>query len=240
MKQIARSLRLAQAGLMVWVVAGCGGDLTLPDNSGAGFDLTVVAGNGQTGTVGEPLPTPLVVQVSVTGGVPASGRRVAFLRDGGAGGFAPDTAVTDAEGKATTSWVMGTAPGAYTGVARLVTNSDSAPPTVPIQAAAVPGEPDSLRAVGPTVQAGRRNEQLSQPLVVATLDRFGNPVSGVDVSWEVTVGDGSLSQTTTRTGPDGQTSVRWTLGNKSGVQRVAATVGGLAGSPVTFIATVLF
>src|SRR5512138_2572590 len=97
MQRFAREFRLALAGLAI-AVAGCGGDLTLPDTTGRGFGLEVVAGNGQTGTVGEALPDPVVVEVRDTDGQPASGREVAFLPQN-EGTFAPDTATTDVQGR---------------------------------------------------------------------------------------------------------------------------------------------
>jgi hypothetical protein len=74
---------------------------------------------------------------------------------------------------------------------------------------------------------------------VLVLDRFGNPVSGVDLDWDVTAGGGSVSDPTP-TGPDGKATVTWTLGLGIGVQKLTAAVSGVHGSPVTFTATVLF
>jgi hypothetical protein len=53
-------------------------------------------------------------------------------------------------------------------------------------------------------------------------------------------GDGELSAKTTVTGADGTTSVIWTLGNRVGVEQCTAKVDGAEGSPVRFVATVLF
>ena len=73
------------------------------------------------------------------------------------------------------------------------------------------------------------------------VDRFGNPVGGVEVEWKVeSGGDGEVSQETAPTDADGISSVTWTLGNSSGVQRVEARLDKASGSPVTFLAVVLF
>ena len=53
------------ATLSVVAQLGCAGDLSLPTDSGAGVDLSIVDGDGQTGTVGQALPEPLVVMVKV-------------------------------------------------------------------------------------------------------------------------------------------------------------------------------
>lgn len=218
---------------------GCGGDLALPDPSGASLDLSVVGGDGQTGTVGQALPEPLVVKVITEGGQPVSGRRVAFVRTTTGGSLDPDTAESDSKGQAVARWVLGTVPGAQTVEARLVTDLET-PPAARFQASAVPAAPDTLRAMSALSQPGRRGETLSEPLVVITVDRFGNPVSGVAVKWRVTVGEGKVSDNETVTATDGTASVIWSLGGRIGVQKVTATVEGINGSPVTFSATVLF
>jgi hypothetical protein len=69
---------------------------------------------------------------------------------------------------------------------------------------------------------------------VAVTDGFGNPVSGVTVTWEAQ-GGGTVSEASTVTGDDGQTFVTRTLGPIAGDQQTVATAGQLAVSPVTFI-----
>ena len=221
-------------------VGACGSDLTLPDDSGAGLGLAKVAGDGQTGPVGQPLPDPLVVRVDAPGDQPVTGLRVAFLLpDGATGQLDPDTALTDADGEAVATWILGTTPGEHEVEARLVVEG-APPPVATFQASAVPGGPDTLRALSPLFQPGRRGQTLPDPLMVAVVDRFGNPVGEVEVAWSVTAGEGELSAGTTRTAADGTASVIWTLGDRSGVQKATATVPGVTGSPVTFSATVLF
>jgi hypothetical protein len=231
-----RFLEVALAALL-----GCGGDLTLPDSSGTGVDLSIVDGRTQIGTVGELLPSSIIVEVATEGGQPIGGRRVAFvLSDASAGAIDPDTAVTNSEGRASARWVLGTTPGEYQGEARLVTTDSTGPPPIPFAATAHAGTPDTIRAVSAQSQPGRRGQELDDPLVVAVADRFGNPVPEATVHWSVTTGGGSLSAEETATGADGTTSVVWTLGPGIGIQKAAATVDGATGSPVTFTAAVLF
>ncbi len=240
MKRIALSWRVPVPAVML-VLLGCGADLTLPGSNAPGLAVAVVQGDGQIGTVGEELPDPVVVVVKTEAGQALPGRRVAFVVAQGAGaGFDPDTAVTDSQGQAQTRWELGTAVGVYTAEARLVPDGDSALPIAPLQATADPGAPDTLRAIGPVIQSGNRGEALPAPLAVLAVDRFGNPVSGAEVKWDATSGNGVLSSGTTLTGSDGTTSVIWTLGNRVGVQRATAKVDRAQGSPVTFTATVLF
>lgn len=238
-----RRIALVLAPAAVFALAGlpgCGADLTLPDSTAAGLALAVVEGNGQTGTVGQALPNPVVVQVRTDGGQPMANRQVVFAPAGDeATSFDPDTAVTDASGQAVTRWVLGTAPGVYTGEARIVALGE-VPPAVPLQAAAVAGTPDTVRALSPTGQPGRRNQTLPEPLVVMVVDRFGNPVSGAEVRWNVTAGGGQISQERVATLADGTSRVTWTLGVGFGLQQVTAEVPKATGSPVMFTAAVLF
>ena len=75
----------------------------------SGVALKVVIGNGQQGTVGEQLPTALVVELKNENGDPVAGRKVAFLRASAdtAEAFDPDTAITNGDGQAFTRWKSG-------------------------------------------------------------------------------------------------------------------------------------
>ncbi|HUR94058.1 MAG TPA: Ig-like domain-containing protein [Gemmatimonadales bacterium] len=230
------------APLALLSLVACGGDLTLPGGSAAGLALRVVDGNLQVGQVGQPLPKPVVVLVQTETGTPIDGRRVAFtMPAGSAESFDPDTAVTNSKGEATTRWKLGTVPGAYTGEAIVVAVDDTTVLSASFQADAIPGDPDTLRADGPTSQPGSRGNALAEPLTVKVVDRFGNPVSGAEVEWKVSRdGDGQLSQEKVPTDANGISSVTWTLGNNILVQRAEARVGNISGSPVAFVAAVLF
>lgn len=241
MTRMAFPVRRGIAALALLGSLGCGGDLTLPDVTGAGIQLRAVSGEVQGGMVGQPLPSPLVVAVTSESGLPISGRKVAFVlsADSATGHLEPDTAVTNSSGEASSRWVLGSAPGEYAAEARLVATAEEVP-TVQFRASAVPAEPDTIRADSRVSQPGFRAEPLPDPLVVQVVDRFGNPVPGAAVEWAVTVGEGTVSESATTAGADGRASVSWTLGDRIGVQRVTARIGEISGSPVTFSATVLF
>jgi hypothetical protein len=220
-------------------LVACGGDLTLPTPSSEGVALSIVEGDDQTGRVGEELPKPLVVSVQ-QGGAPAADHAVAFSIVSAPAGvrLVPDTALTDEDGRATAHVVLGSEMGPYQIVATLVI-ADPPPPTAVFDGSAVAGAPDTLRALSPVNQPGRREEVVEDAPTVVVLDRFGNPVSGAEVQWEVTAGDGEVSGGTPTDG-DGRATAIWTLGDSRGAQKLVARVNGAQGSPLTFLALVLF
>jgi len=85
-------------------------------------------------------------------------------------------------------------------------------------------------------QTGAVGSALANPLVVLVTDDAGNPVQGVTVHWDPQ-GAGSVSAPTSGTGTDGKASIQRILGSTPGQQTTTATVTGLQGSPVTFVAT---
>jgi galactose oxidase-like protein/Big-like domain-containing protein len=94
----------------------------------------------------------------------------------------------------------------------------------------------SLEKVSGDAQTGPAGSVLGAPLVVKVSDAFGKAVPGAAITWTLT-GGGSLSETSSLTGADGQASVTRTLGGTVGQQTTVATANGLVGSPLTFTHT---
>ena len=224
----------------VAAISGCGGDLSLPSSSGEGVSLSIWDGDGQTGTVGEALPEPLVVRVQ-SEGTPIAGHEVAFAIVTAPAGarLDPDTAVSGPDGRAVARVVLGPETGAYEIEATLVVTDPQPPPTAVFGAAAIAGAPDTLRPASPVNQPGRRGQDVPEPPAVVVLDRFGNPVAGAQVSWDVSAGGGAVTGGATAD-ENGVATASWTLGNGVGVQKLSARVEGAHGSPVVFMAVVLF
>src|SRR6185312_5219067 len=98
--------------LSILAIISCGGsDLTLP-NEGQPAKLTVVRGDGQNGTVGQPLPDSLVIRVTDRFDNPVAGAEVTWSADNG-GSVAPATSTTDADGRAATTRILGADPGTF-------------------------------------------------------------------------------------------------------------------------------
>lgn len=227
----------ASAGLLLALTA-CGADLLLPDDPDAptrALSVRIERGHGQQGPVAEPLPEPLVVRVVDGAGRPVAGAPVTFTPVGEwAGSVEPATALTDADGRASARWVLGTVAGSYEVRARL--ELEDAPAPLLFAADAAPAAPATIGRVQGNGQTGVAGYPLPDSLVVRLLDRFGNPVPDVAVTWLVD-GGGRVSAAVVGTGPDGTAAVAWTLGTAA-VQRVQAVVSGVYGSPLNFTAAV--
>src|SRR2546423_4141216 len=73
--------------------------------------IALVAGTNQRTLAGKTLPQAVVVRATNKRGTAASGKRVTFRVGDGQGAADPASAVTDADGRARTSWTLGADPG---------------------------------------------------------------------------------------------------------------------------------
>jgi len=191
--------------------------------------LERISGDGQAGTVGAPLPQPLVVRVADVYGNPIAGANVSWSAGAG-GNVTPSSGVTDANGHAQAAWTLGTAAGE-----QHVTASAGQSAIAVFTAAAAPGPPANAFPASGDGQAAPAGGQLELPLSVKVADAYGNGVAGVVVQWEVTVGGGSVNPATSTTDAAGVASTRLTLGPTPGLNRVTARPAGLPA--VVFSAT---
>jgi hypothetical protein len=204
--------------------------------AGAATTIALNAGNGQVATVNTTVTTAPSVTVTDANGNAVSGVSVAFAVTGGGGSLTGGAATTSASGIATVgSWTLGTIAG---------TNSLSA------SSGTLGGSPVGFTATGTagaaaTVALSAGNAQLAPvgtavlvPPAVLVTDAFGNPKSGVAVTFAVTGGGGSVTGAAATSNGSGIAAVgSWTLGVIAGPNSLGATATGLAGSPVSFTAT---
>ncbi len=87
-------------------------------------------------------------------------------------------------------------------------------------------------------QSGTIGEPLGDSLVVRVLDRFGQPVGGVQVTWTAVVG-GSVNPPTSMTSSNGEAATERVLGIELGTYVTTAAVTGVEGAPepAVFITT---
>ena len=199
--------------------------------------IGLVAGINQRALAGKTLPQPVVVRATNRRGGPASGKRVNFRLTDGQGLIDPATATTDADGRARTTWTLGSYPGRQTLFAT-VENVDSA---LAILAEADP-VPSNTRVVALTeTLSAHAGSELPDTVAVRVTDSTGRVLGDVPVRWTVVDG-GSVAAISSRTDSLGVASARWTLAKKTGTQRLRAQIGGgsvLGIPPVTINAIAL-
>ena len=140
-----------------------------------------ISGNAQTGTVGQPLASPIRVLVT-RDGAPEPGATVTWAATGTGASIAPPSGVTDAAGLAQATWTLPQAAGARTATAAVADASGS---PVSFSATANPGPATQLNRTGGNGQSGSINVALPTPLQVTAVDQFGNGVAGVGIAWQV-------------------------------------------------------
>src|SRR5262245_49700156 len=204
----------------------------------AATQVALQAGDGQTATVGTAASIAPSVIVRDQFNNPVAGVAVTFAVTTGGGVVDPATPVTtDADGIASaTSWTLGSTVGSN---------------TLAASASGLAGSPVSFSATGTAAAATQVALQAGdgQSATVGTAvapspavivrDQFNNPVAGVEVTFAVTTGGGTVDPTTpVITDASGiATATSWTLGNTAGANSLTATSAGLTGSPVTFTGT---
>ena len=214
------------------VSVGATAAVTFSVTCGIATQIIALAGDVQWGQVGSPLAKPLVVLVMDALFLPVPGITVHWTLTGG-GSISATSVQTGTKGEAAIVRTLGDSPGNET---TLATVEGLAGSPVTFTQTAIAGNANGIAPVSGDAQSGQVGTSLPAPLVVRVTDAFGNPVPGITVNWTVT-GGGSVSDATTQTGENGQTSVTRTLGTTAGPQGTLATAGGLAGSPVTFTHT---
>lgn len=102
-------------------LAGAGCDTPNGPPAGVSFaaSVTVAAGDAQTGAQGTELPFALAVIVLDSAGQPLPAVKVLFVVTSGGGSAAPESALTNFDGRAETVWTLGAATGNQTIEARV-------------------------------------------------------------------------------------------------------------------------
>ncbi len=151
----------------------------------------MVSGDLQTGTVGQPLGDPWVVEVTDPEDRPVAGVEVVFVAPGDAVVVPNDTVVTGSDGRATVRYTLATASGEQTIEARAKPVVPTPSLTTMLSVTAQPEPAVRLLADAGNQQEGDLQTALDDSLAVRALDRFGNPVAGVEVVWNAS--DGTVS-----------------------------------------------
>ena len=199
-------------------VEGVSGSLPIGVTTPAS-NIAIVAGGNQRALVGRMLPQRIVVRATNRKGAPAVGKLVTFRLQGAQGKVEPLTGTTDADGRVRTQWTLGDNPGAQALLAT-VENVDSA---AVVEAEAEPA-PENTR-LAPLTENLRAlaGGTFADSIGIRVTDSTGRALAGVPVRWVAT--DGTVEAIAGRTDSTGVARARWTLGAKTGSQRLRAYVG---------------
>jgi len=216
-------------------VTACGGDDILLPRDGEPAHIAVFQGNDQSATVGQALQEALVAEVTDPAGRPVQGVAVTFAAPAGAVIDPSGPVPTDAQGHAAVQYTLSTRAGDQMVEARapIVPETNS---LTTFRVIAQPESAESLSVAAGNGQTAQVKTVLPESLVVKAVDRFGNGVAGVEVTWKAT-GGGEVSPETVTTGADGRAAVTRALGESPGSYGAVARAETLEGPPVTFVAT---
>jgi hypothetical protein len=222
-------------GILGAVLAVAGSGCRNNDTPGVASNISIAAGNNQQAPVGTRLPASPTVLVQDDAHNTITGATVRFTVITGGGTVLGDTAVSDANGRATVGeWIMGTSPGLNT-LRATVSRTTLA---VTITATAVAGTGVSLRTSGQQGFLALVGQPVAPMPSVLVLDSFNNPAPGVAVTFAVAQGGGSATGTAATTNSSGIAQVgSWTLGPAAGFNLLTARIAG--GPTVSFTAQAL-
>ncbi|MDZ7363203.1 MAG: Ig-like domain-containing protein [candidate division KSB1 bacterium] len=205
----------------------------------AARSMSIQAGNKQNGRAGETLPNPLVVRVidgSNNLGNPVPGHRVRFFVMRGGGQFSTGskdtTVITGANGEAKVFWTLGGAVGTEAQEVRAIgtNNSGGNLENSPLIFTANVNGSDPSAASSVFQVVSPKPPVLADgvtkcKVTVFVRDRFGNPVSGLAVTFMVSNGPNSIEQPSGLTNANGAATCAFSS-TRAGMKTVTAKIIG--------------
>ena len=184
-----------------------------------------ISGNSQSAVVSTELSDPFVVQVNDQNGDAFSGAVVTFAVASGGGSLSDTSVTTGADGRAEATLTLGSAVGTntVTATASGITGSITFTATGTAEALVA----TTLVRLSGNAQTGTVGKELDNPFIAEVQDQNGDGLSGITVSFAVTIGGGSISASSVTTNASGQAETTLTLGSTAGSNRVTANVSGI-------------
>lgn len=194
--------------------------------------LRVITGPGQRAAAGRRLAEPVLVEVLSRGGRPIEGVVVSFAPVDETT-VDPPGATTDAQGRARATWTLARRPGRQ----RLLLNVEGLDSAAVVIAEADPIPANTrVEQVGADLR-GSAGSALTAPVAIRVADTVGVALTDLPVSW-IALDQGAVEPLGDRTDSLGGASARWTLGPKTGPQRLRVQVGNPRGMPPTTLTAV--
>ncbi len=219
----ANTLEATSPGLPTVVFNATG----VPGNAA---QIALAGGDLQTDTVGATLATAYRVRVTDnTGANGVANVTVAWAVPAGQGSITPSS-LTDANGFASATRVLGTGAGPQTATAAVGGLLGS---PVTFTATGNPGAAVTVALNSGANQFATAGTAVGVPPSVIVRDGFGNPRPGVAVTFAATTGDASVTAGAQITGANGIATIgSWNVSSVRRIDTLSATAPGLAGSPV--------
>jgi hypothetical protein len=212
--------RLAGANSLTITVSGIAPVLvTVNSLPGAPSKLVAITPTNLAGTVGQLVAASISASLRDQFDNPVPGIELTVTVSGG--GSSVPNVTTDGNGTASIpTWSLGTTKGTQT--LTLYLNSVS----VGFSAAAAAGPLQSLDILSGNNQSGLAGKTLTQGVLLAAVDQYGNRLDNQTASFAVLSGGGSLSSGTALTAVDGSIAMpSFTLGKSALPQSISAAVG---------------
>lgn len=213
------------------LLVACGGDSTpstaapaQPVDDRTPVGTAAHAGNGQSATVGNAVAVRPAVRVTDRAGRGVPAMAVTFSVLSGGGSVTGATQTTDANGIATVGgWTLGISPGPQQLEARTL-----GLPAVGFSATALaPAGTPTMEMVTGDGQSAAVGTAVANAPTVRLRNGAGQPVQGVNVSFSVSAGGGTVQSASATSDAGGLASVgRWTLGSSAGAQTLTASAPG--------------
>jgi len=230
--------RALVASCALFVLEACSGT-SEPVNPPTAALLKIVGGAGQAGVVGTALDAPINVLAVDSKGNPVAGAAVAFAANAG-GSAVPAQVVSDASGRASTRWTLGTvaadAESLTVSVAAPATGTTIVQPVV-VTALAIAGPATALVAA-PTSATGRIGDAFATPVSVTMKDAYGNRARAAAVSISARLqpadNDSLIGPSSLRTDADGVASFSGlAIGGKTGALTLVLESAGVSSASVS-------
>ena len=201
-----------------------------------------ISGDDQSSQVSTALDAPFVVEVRDQNGDGLSGVTVAFAVTAGGGSLSASSVTTNASGRAESTLTLGSTVGTNT-----VTATVSGITAISFTATGTAEDlvATTLDRISGNDQTATVSTVLDDPFVVEVQDQNGDVLSGATVTFAVTIGNGTLSDTSVTTDSNGRAESTLTLGSAAGSNRAVASVSGITqtrtfnatGTAVVLVAT---
>jgi uncharacterized protein (TIGR03437 family) len=182
--------------------------------------LAISQGNNQSGKAGDTLPQQLIATVSDPCGGQVLGVTGTWSVVSGSATLKNASSTSDSAGRFTTSVVLGSSPGPIQ-IKLVVANIGQVIFTLTNQVVVT-----GVTLVSGGGQTGFTSAAFPQPVVFQVKDAQGNPVPGIDVTFNVVAGSGSVNPPTLKTDAQGRVATTVTAGTTAGNITISATAGG--------------